>query len=107
MEQKNFDAVRKTVGSFRFDTPAEYAALGEVYQFLYHYGHPSFKVLLKDKRPMDDTRKSTKRNPNRLVEGVQTAKAQKEAKEKLLKLNREKGCSGNAPYQGGDQAPAA
>jgi hypothetical protein len=33
-EQKNFDAVRKTVGYFRFDTPAEYAALAEVYRFL-------------------------------------------------------------------------
>jgi hypothetical protein len=33
-EQKNFDVVRKTVGYFRFDTPAEYAAPAEVYQFL-------------------------------------------------------------------------
>ncbi len=33
-EQKNFDAVRKSVGYFQFDTPAEYAALKEVYDFI-------------------------------------------------------------------------
>jgi hypothetical protein len=56
-EQKNFDAVRKTVGYFRFDTPAEHAALAEVYRFLcplYNYWYPSFKLIDKVKR--DDGR---------------------------------------------------
>jgi hypothetical protein len=33
-EQKNYDAVRKTVGYFRFDTPAGQEALAEVYAYL-------------------------------------------------------------------------
>ena len=33
-EQKNYDAVRKTVGYFRFDTAQECAALAEVYRWL-------------------------------------------------------------------------
>jgi len=33
-EQKNYDAVRKTVGYFRFDTAEECAALAEVYLWL-------------------------------------------------------------------------
>ena len=33
-EHQNFDAVRKTVGYFRLDSPAEYAAQAEVYRFL-------------------------------------------------------------------------
>jgi len=31
-EQKNYDAVRKVVGYFRFDTPEECATLEEVYR---------------------------------------------------------------------------
>jgi transposase InsO family protein len=52
-EQKNFDAVRKTVGYFRFGTPAEHAALARVYQFLcplYNYRYPSFKLIDKVQR---------------------------------------------------------
>jgi hypothetical protein len=33
-EQKNFDAVWKNVGYFRFDTPCEQAALAAVYRYV-------------------------------------------------------------------------
>jgi hypothetical protein len=52
-EQKNYDAVRKTVGCFRFDTPAEREALAEVYSYLcplYNYWYPSFKLAGKIKQ---------------------------------------------------------
>jgi hypothetical protein len=52
-ERKNFDAVRKSVGYFRFDTPAEYTALKDVYDYLcplYNYWYPSFKRVEKVKR---------------------------------------------------------
>jgi hypothetical protein len=45
-EQKNYDAVRKTAGYFRFDSPAEQEAPVEVYTDLcppYNYRDPSFK----------------------------------------------------------------
>ncbi|MDR0759320.1 MAG: ISNCY family transposase, partial [Treponema sp.] len=52
-EQKNYDAVRKTVGYFRFDTAEEYAALAEVYRWLcplYNYWMPSFRLIAKEKQ---------------------------------------------------------
>ncbi|MDR0760756.1 MAG: transposase, partial [Treponema sp.] len=52
-EQKNYDAVRKTVGYFRFDTTEECAALGEVYRWLcplYNYWMPSFRLVAKEKQ---------------------------------------------------------
>jgi hypothetical protein len=65
-EQKNFDAVRKTVGYFRFDTHAEYAALAEVYQFLcplYNYWYPSFKLLSREKQTDGRYKKVYEKNP--------------------------------------------
>ena len=52
-EQKNYDAVRKTVGYFRFDTQAEQEALAEVYTYLcplYNYWYPSFSLIDKVKQ---------------------------------------------------------
>jgi len=52
-EQKNYDAVRKIVGYFRFDTKKEYEALAEVYRWLcpfYNYWMPSFRLLKKEKQ---------------------------------------------------------
>jgi hypothetical protein len=46
--QKNFDVVRKNAGYFRFDTPAEQAALTEVYRCLcplYNYWYPFFRLI--------------------------------------------------------------
>jgi hypothetical protein len=51
--QKNYDAVRKTVGYFRFDTEEERAALAEVYLWLcplYNYWMPSFRLVSKEKQ---------------------------------------------------------
>jgi hypothetical protein len=56
-EQKNYDAVRKTIGYFRFDTQEECDALSEVYRCLcplYNYWYPSFKLI--DKVQQDDGR---------------------------------------------------
>jgi hypothetical protein len=42
-----------TTGCSRFDTPAEYAALIEVYRCLcplYNYWYPSFKLVSKEKQ---------------------------------------------------------
>jgi hypothetical protein len=53
-EQKNFDAVRKTVGYARFDTREECDALAAVYRCLcplYNYWWPSFKLIDKIKQP--------------------------------------------------------
>jgi hypothetical protein len=133
-EQKDFDAVCKTAGYFRFDTPAGYAALAEVYRFLYplyNYWYPSFKLVSKGKRADGRYKKVYEKAPPEALRGVvgvagyfrgmqaglRHRKALNnpaalnrwlnEAVEKLLKLHREKGYCGNAPCQGGGQAPAA
>ena len=52
-EQKNYDAVHKTVGYFRFDTQADQEALAEVYPYLcplVNYWYPSFKLVDKVKQ---------------------------------------------------------
>jgi hypothetical protein len=52
-EQKNYDAVRKTAGYFRFDTPAEQEALGEVYKYrcpLCNYWYPFFRLVDKEEQ---------------------------------------------------------
>ncbi|MDR3342965.1 MAG: hypothetical protein LBT14_09320 [Treponema sp.] len=60
-EQKNYDAVRKTVGYFRFDTPAEQEALAGVYNYLcplYNYWYPSFRLDRQGKaagRPLQES----------------------------------------------------
>jgi hypothetical protein len=116
-EQKNFDAVRKTVGYFRFDTPAEYAALAEVYRYLcplYNYWYPSFKLIDKvkldngrykkvyEKSPMtpcerllespdiSDVCKAELRRRKTLYNPVVLNCGLNEAVEKLLRINREK-----------------
>ncbi|MFP3089226.1 transposase family protein [Treponema sp. TIM-1] len=134
-EQKNFDAVRKTVGYFRFDTPAEYAALAEVYRFLcplYNYWYPSFKLVSKEKQADGRYKKIYEKDPRtpyeRLLESpdiseeckvelrrrqalnnpVALNRSLNEAVEHLLKIHREKGYTGNTPCQGGGgQVPAA
>ena len=50
VEQKNDLAVRRTVGYYRFDTPAEYQALAEVYKHLcplLNFFYPSGKIIQK------------------------------------------------------------
>jgi hypothetical protein len=133
-EQKNIDAVRKTVGYFRFDTPAEYAARAEVYRFLcslYNYRYPSIKLVSKEKQGDGRYKKVYEKEPRtpseRLMEWPdisQECKAElrrgkamynpvelnrrlNEAVEKLLKINREKGYTGKTSCQGDGQAPAA
>ncbi|MDR1352151.1 MAG: transposase family protein [Treponema sp.] len=116
-EQKNYDAVRQTVGYFRFDTPAEQEALAEVYKYLcplYNYWYPSFR--LTDKEKQEDGRykkiyeKSPKTSYPRLFESEEVSEASKaeltrrksisdpvvlnsrlnRAVGRLLKINREK-----------------
>jgi hypothetical protein len=133
-EQKNFDAVRKTVGHFRFDTPAEYAVLAEIYRclcLLYNYWYPSFKLVSKEKRADGRYKKvyeKATRTPWERLMGSPDVSAESkaelrrrarynpvalnrklnEAVEQLLKLNREKGYTENSPCQGGgDKAPTA
>lgn len=50
VEQKNGEVVRKYVGYYRFDTPAEFHALKEVYTYLcplMNYFYPSLKLISK------------------------------------------------------------
>jgi hypothetical protein len=116
-EQKNYDAVRKTVGYFRFDTPAEHAALAEVYRFLcplYNYWYRSFKLIDKvqlengrykkvyEKEPkspcerllespdVTDECKAELRRRKALYNPVDLSRSLNEAVEKLLQINREK-----------------
>jgi hypothetical protein len=132
-EQKNYDAVRKTVGYFRFDTPAEWEALGEVYKYLcplYNYWHPSFRLIDKEKQGDGRYKKIYEKNPKtpcqRLLESPEVSEESKaelmrrknadnpvalnnrlnRAIERLLKLNREKGTVKQPSAQGADQAEA-
>jgi hypothetical protein len=89
-EQKNYDAVRKTVGYFRFDTPEECAALAEVYRWLcplYNYWMPSFRLVSKDKQADGRYRKVYEKMPKtpfqRLIESPDVSL---EHKEELLRL---------------------
>jgi hypothetical protein len=116
-EQKNYDAVRKTVGYFRFDTEEECAALAEVYRWLcplYNYWMPSFRLVSKEKQSDGRYKKVYEKYPRtpyeRLMESPDISSASKaelqqrrvkqnpvelnsnlnEAVKKLLKINREK-----------------
>jgi hypothetical protein len=116
-EQKNYDAVRKTVGYFRFDTPAEQEALSEVYACLcplYNYWYPSFRLIDKEKQGDGRYRKIYEKSPKtpyqRLLESPEVSEGSKaelmrrksgsdpvvlnsrlnEAVARLLKINREK-----------------
>jgi len=89
-EQKNYDAVRKIVGYFRFDTPEECTALAEVYRFLcplYNYWMPSFRLVSKDKQADGRYRKVYEKIPKtpfqRLIESPDISP---ECKEELQRL---------------------
>jgi hypothetical protein len=133
-EQKNYDAVRKTVGYFRFDTKEECAALAEVYRWLCplnNYWMPSFRLITKEKQDDGRYRKVYEKQPRtpyeRLIESSNVSEESKEelkrrregqnpvelncrlneAIEKLLKTNREKKYGEKTSCQGDNQAPAA
>jgi hypothetical protein len=133
-EQKNYDAVRKTVGYFRFDTAEECAALAEVYRWLcplYNYWMPSFRLVAKEKQADGRYRKVYEKEPvtpyERLLASPDVSEESKselrrrragqnpvelnhrlnEAVALLLKLNREKMYGEKTPCQGGGQVPAA
>jgi hypothetical protein len=132
-EQKHYDAVRKTAGYFRFDTPAEQEALGEVYKYLcplYNYWYPSFRLIDKEKREDGRYKKVYEKEPKtpcqRLLESPLVSEESKaelrrrksgsdpvvlnnslnRAVERLLKVNREKDKVKQASYQEAGQAEA-
>ncbi|MDR1307735.1 MAG: hypothetical protein LBK74_09205, partial [Treponema sp.] len=133
-EQKNFDAVRKTVGYFRFDTAEECAALAEVYRRLcplYNYRMPSFRLIAKEKQGDGRCRKVYEKEPGtpyeRLIGSPDISEESKaelrrgkteqnpvemnrrlnEAVGLLLKTNREKRYGEKTSCQEDGQAPAA
>jgi hypothetical protein len=132
-EQKNYDAVRKTVGYFRFDSQAEQEALAEVYRYLcplYNYWYPSFKLVDKVKQGDGRYQKVYEKTPKtpcqRLLESPMVSgecKAELErrkggqnpvvlnnglnqAVERFLKINREKASMKQSSGQEGEQAEA-
>jgi hypothetical protein len=133
-EQKNYDAVRKTVGYFRFDTVEECAALTEVYRWLcplYNYWMPSFRLIAKEKQGDGRYRKVYEKEPRtpyeRLIGSPDISKESKaelrrrragqnpvemnrrlnEAVGLLLKINREKLYDEKTSCQGDGRVPAA
>ena len=133
-EQKNYDAVRKTVGYFRFDTPEECTALAEVYSFLcplYNYWMPSFRLLTKEKQENGRYFKVYEKYPRtpyeRLIESpdissdnkeelqrrrskqnpVEINRCLNEAVGRLLKINREKIYIEKTSCKEDGQVPAA
>jgi len=133
-EQKNYDAVRKTVGYFRFDTKEECEALGEVYRWLcplYNYWMPSFKLVSKEKQDDGRYKKVYEKLPrtpfDRLMESqdvsleckqklmyrkslqnpVELNRFLNEAVARLLKINLEKLYCIDTSCQEDDQAVAA
>jgi hypothetical protein len=132
-EQKNYDAVRKTAGYFRFDTQAEWEALAEAYRYLcplYNYWYPSFKLADKEKQADGRYKKAYENTPatpcRRLLESSEASDECKgelkrrkdgqnpvelnaklnEAVDRLLKLNREKASMKQTSGQEADQAEA-
>jgi len=116
-EQKNYDAVRKNVGYFRFDTVEECTALAEVYHWLcplYNYWMPSFRLRAKEKQADGRYRKVYEKLPRtpyeRILESrdvtpeckeelrrrrslqnpVELNRCLNDAVGRLLKINREK-----------------
>jgi hypothetical protein len=133
-EQKNYDAVRKTVGYFRFDTAEECAALTEVYRWLcplYNYWMPSFRLVAKEKQADGRYRKVYEKEPRtpyeRLMESpdvsqeckselrrgragqnpVELNRCLNEAVGRLLKINREKNKVKQPSCQEDGRAPEA
>jgi hypothetical protein len=111
------DAVRKTVGYFRFDTAEECASLSGVYRWLcplYNHWIPSFRLVAKEKQADGRYRKACEKEPKtpyeRLMESpdvspeckaelrrrragqspVEVNRCLNEAVGRLLKTNREK-----------------
>ncbi|MCL1992378.1 MAG: hypothetical protein FWG66_05475 [Spirochaetes bacterium] len=132
-EQKNYDAERKTVGYFRYDTQAECAALGEVYRWLcllHNYWMPSFQLESKEKQEDGRYKKVYEKTPKtpyeRLLESPEVPAESKaelmrrraaqnpvelnrrlnEAVAGPLKLNREKQYAGESSCQEGARACA-
>jgi hypothetical protein len=132
--QKNYDAARKTVGCFRFDTEQEHAAPAEACRWLCplrNYWVPSFRLTAKEKQADGRCRKIYEKHPRtpfeRPVESPDVSPECKselllrrslqnpaglnrrlnEAVARLLKTNREKLYRDDAPCQGDGQAPAA
>jgi hypothetical protein len=133
-EQKNYDAVRKTVGYFRFDTVEECTALAEVYRLLcplYNYWMPSFRLIAREKQEDGRYRKVYEKEPRtpyeRLMESsdisaeskaellrrrseqnpVELNRSLNEAVGLLLKINREKMYCEKSSCQEDGQAGAA
>jgi hypothetical protein len=133
-EQKNYGAVRKTAGCFRFDTAEECAALGEACRWLcplYNYRMPSFRLITKEKLPDGRYRKVYEKQPGapyeRLMESpdisekckvelerrragqnpVELNRNLNEAVALLLKTNREKLYGEQTSCQEKGRAPAA
>jgi hypothetical protein len=121
------------VGYFRFDTPAEYEALTEVYSYLcplYNYWYPSFRLLDKVKQADGRYKKVYEKSPKtpcqRLLESPDASEETKaeltrrksaqdlvamnsllnEAIERLLNINREKANVKQASGQEAGQAQA-
>jgi hypothetical protein len=117
-EQTNYDAVRKIVGYYRFDTQEECDALDEVYTYLcplYNYWFHSAKLInrktLTDGRVKKEYEKEPKTPYERLLESPDISEESKEelrrrkaeqnpvelnerlwaAVDRLLKINGEKG----------------
>jgi hypothetical protein len=118
VEQENGDVVRKTIGYFRFDTPAEQKALAEVYQCLcplLNYWYPTMrltgKTMLDNGRYKKIYEKPAKTPYQRLLESPDVSEDCKAelrwrktlynpvllkssldaARNRLLQLNRKKG----------------
>ena len=114
-EQKHYEAVRKTVGYFRFDTHEECVALAEVYRWLcplYNYWMPSFRLVSKDKQNDGRYRKVYEKMPKtpfqRLIESQHVLLKYKEELRRLralqnpVELNRCLNPFGNPPALPGD-----
>jgi hypothetical protein len=133
-ERKNYDAVRKTVGYFLFNTAEECAALAEVYRRLcplYNYWMPSFRLVAKEKQADGRYRKVCEKEPGtpyeRLMESPDISEGCKAeprrgragqnpvalnrclngAFGRLLKINREKDKVKQPSCQEDGRAPAA
>jgi hypothetical protein len=133
-EQKNYGAVRKTAGYFRFDTAEECASLAEAYRWLcllYNYWMPSFRLIAKEKQTDGRYRKVYEKQPRapyeRLMESpdisekckgelerrraeqnpVELNRNLNEAVARLLKTNREKLYGEKTSCQEKGRAPAA
>jgi hypothetical protein len=114
VEQKNGDAVRKTIGYGRFEGENAFNALSDVCRFLtplLNYWHPTIRLIAKDKLPSgrykkiygkepktpcrrllesDDISKECKAELNRraaLLNPVALKRGLDEARDRLLKLS--------------------